>query len=108
MNPVTIAVDLAKSVFEVAVSSEPGRVSERRRLPRSGFLRFFANRPRSTVLLEACGSAHYWAREIRSCGHEVVLIPPHLSRPYRAGNKTDQARVVQIFSRRHQAAFPRR
>lgn len=83
----TIAVDLAKNVFEIAVSRFPGKVAERHRLSRTKFLRFFAQREASRVLLEACGSAHFWAREIGKLGHEVVLLPPHLVRPYRSRHK---------------------
>ena len=61
-----IAVDLAKSVFEIVVSDQPGKVLERHRLPRAKFLEFFANRPAATVVMEACGSAHFWARKIES------------------------------------------
>ena len=91
MKHTTIAVDLAKSVFEIAVSDRPGRVSEQHRLSRGAFLRFFVQRPRATVLMEACGSAHHWAREIRKLGHEVQLLPPHRTRPYVTGNKTDRS-----------------
>lgn len=87
----TIAVDLAKSVFELAVSPRPGRVAERHRLGRGELLRFFAQRPAATVLLEACGSAHFWAREIERLGHRVVLLPPQHVRRYRPRNKTDRA-----------------
>ena len=87
----TIAVDHAKSVFEIAVSEHPGRISERRRLSRSRFLEYFARRKLSRVLLEASSSAHHWARELRRFGHEVKLLPPHRVRPYRVGNKTDRA-----------------
>ena len=90
MKP-TIAVDLAKSVFEVAVSQRPGRVEQRRRLSRRRFLPFFAQQPPATVLLEACSSAHFWARQLRDLGHEAVLLPPRHVRPYRQGNKTDRA-----------------
>lgn len=86
-----IAVDLAKSVFEVAVSTRPGRVAERHRLSRAQLVRFFARRAAATVLLEACGSAHFWAREIERCGHRVVLLPPQHVRRYRPRNKTDRA-----------------
>jgi hypothetical protein len=55
----TIAVNLAKSVFEVAVSDHPGRIGERQRLSRAALLAQFARRPPATVLLEACGTAHY-------------------------------------------------
>ena len=61
MKHTTIAVDLAKSVFEIAVSIHPGQVAERHRLTRDAFLRIFAERQPAAVLLEACGSAHHWA-----------------------------------------------
>jgi transposase len=91
MEHTTIAVDLAKNVFELAVSDRPGRVRERHRLPRAQFLRFFAQRDAATVLLEACGSAHYWGRELQGMGHQVVLLPPHAVRPYVVRNKTDRS-----------------
>ena len=87
----TIAVDLAKSVFEVAVSEAPGRVSERKRLNRGGLAAFFANRPPAVVLMEACGSAHHWGRELTKLGHDVRLLPPARTARYRIGNKTDRA-----------------
>jgi transposase len=86
----TIAVDLAKSVFQIAVSHQPGRVDEERRLSRDRFVAFFAQRPAATVLLEACGSAHYWARQIQPFGHTVRLLAPHDVRPYVRRNKTDR------------------
>jgi transposase len=86
----TIAVDLAKSVFEIAVSAHPGVVRERQRLSRSRFLEFFAERQKATVILEACGTAHHWGRKIESLGHKVVLLPPHAVRPYVVRNKTDR------------------
>jgi len=91
MKHTTIAVDVAKSVFEVAVSSRPGQVDKCHRLSRSAFSRFFAERQPACVLLEACGSAHHWARRIQSLGHQVLLLPPHKVRPYVTGNKTDRA-----------------
>jgi transposase len=90
MEHTTIAVDLAKSVFQVAVSHQPGRVDEERRLARDRFLEFFAQRPPATILLEACGSAHYWARQLQPLGHTVRLLAPHDVRPYVRRNKTDR------------------
>jgi transposase len=87
----TYAVDLAKSVFEIAVSDRPGHVHERHRLARDRFLPFFAHREPATVLLEACGSAHHWARELQNLGHHAVLLPPHRVRPYVTNNKTDRS-----------------
>jgi transposase len=88
---ITIAVDHAKSVFEIAVSDYPGHVKERHRLSRSRFVPFFTERQAATVLLEACGSAHHWGRCLQLAGHHVVLLPPHAVRPYVARNKTDRA-----------------
>jgi transposase len=90
MEHTTIAVDLAKSVFQVAVSHRPGHIDEERRLSRDRFVAFFAQRPPATVLLEACGSAHYWARQLQPFGHSVRLLPAHDVRPYVRRNKTDR------------------
>lgn len=89
-NDTLTAVDLAKSVFEIAVSERPGKVAQRCRLPRRQFASFFANRPTAVVLMEACGSAHHWGRQIAALGHQVVLLPPHHVHPYVRGNKTDR------------------
>ena len=89
-NHAVTAVDIAKNIFEVAVSVQPGRVKVRERLRRQTFLAYFVNKPRMTVVLEACGSSHYWARQLQSLGHEVVLLPPGLVAPYRKRNKTDR------------------
>jgi len=74
VDPTTIAVDLAKSVFEVAVSSEPGRVCLRKRLTRGQMAAFFASRPPSTVLMEACGTAHFWGRRHSRLGHTCWMF----------------------------------
>jgi len=86
-----IGVDVAKSVFEVAVSPVPGQVRERRRLGRAAFVSFLATRPPAEILLEACGSAHHWGRELQRLGHRVTLLPPAAVARYREGNKTDRA-----------------
>lgn len=91
MNTTQISVDLAKSVFEVAVSDAPGRVSERHRLSRARFRRFFEGRRQAHVLMEACGSAHYWGRELQAMGHQVSLLHGGDVARYRDGNKTDRA-----------------
>ena len=69
MEHTTIGVDLAESVFQVAVSHLPGRVDDERRLTRERFLTFFAQQAPATIVLEACGSAHYWARQLQPLGH---------------------------------------
>jgi transposase len=97
MNTTHIAVDLAKSVFQIAVSPSPGCIAEEHRLPRARFRSFFLHRPPSHVLLEACGSAHHWGREIQALGHQVSLLPAsHVAR-YRIGNKTDRSDTRAIL-----------
>ena len=89
-NHTLIAVDVAKSVFEIVVSQQPGKVTERARVARSKFLSFFVQRPTATVIMEACGSAHHWGRQLPGLGHQVVLLPAHQVRPYVLRNKTDR------------------
>jgi transposase len=90
MKQTTIAVDLAKSVFQVAVSSHRGSVDAERRLSRDRFLTFFAQQPPAKILLEACGSAHHWARQLQQLGHTVRLLPAHDVHRYVRRNKTDR------------------
>jgi transposase len=90
MQSTTIAVDLAKNVFEIAVSRQPGKVAERHRVSRARLLSFFAERQPAVVLLEATGSAHYWGRRLQEIGHRPVLLPPRAVQRYRDGNKTDR------------------
>lgn len=91
MHSTTIAVDVAKSVFEVAVSHRPGKVATRQRFTRRRFARFLAEQAPGTVVMEACGMAHYWGREAQARGHSVRLLPPRDVRPYVQGNKTDRS-----------------
>ena len=90
MDSLTIAVDLAKSVFEVAVANRNGRIVERYRLTRRQFELFWGTRERCRVLREACASAHYWGRRLASQGFEVRLLPPQYVRPYVRRSKTDR------------------
>jgi transposase len=96
-NDTRIAVDIAKTVFEVSVSDRPGRVSRHERLRRGQFLQFFAQQPGATVVMEACGSAHYWGRRLEQLGHRVILLPPHQVRPYVKRNKTDRTDAKGIL-----------
>jgi transposase len=91
MNATTVAVDLAKNVFELAVADANWRVLEHHRLTRSQFGRWFDNRPVELVVMEACGSAHHWARTLRARGIEVRLLPAQYVRAYVKRNKTDAA-----------------
>jgi len=96
-NTTVIAVDIAKTFFEIAVSGTPGRVSAHHRPKRAGFLAFFKTIAPGTIVMEACGSAHYWGREIEALGHRVVLLPPHQVRPYVTRNKTDRTDAKGIL-----------
>ncbi len=90
MTTVTIAVDLAKHVFEVAVSKRAGAVAERKRLSRGQFERFWVLQPRCRVVMEACAGAHYGARRLSARGFDVMLLPPRYVRAYRRRDKTDR------------------
>jgi transposase len=97
MNSTTVAVDLAKSVFEVAVADANWRIGARQRLNRVRFASFFVHRAPCLVVMEACGSAHYWARRISACGHEVRLLPAQYVRAYVRRNKTDRADAAALI-----------
>ena len=101
----TIGVDVAKSVFEVAVSDRPGRIVKRHRLSRGQFARFLATRAPATVVMEACGMAHFWGRQAVASGHRVVLLPPHAVRPYVPRNKTDRADATALLEAARNAAI---
>jgi transposase len=89
----TIAIDLAKSVFEVGISHQPGHVAANHRLTREQIGTFMANQPATTVVMEACSSAHYWGRTFQGYGHKVKLLPPLYVRPYVQRSKTDRSDV---------------
>ena len=91
-----IGFDLAKAVFQVHGADGEGRAVLRRRLRRGKVLAFFAGLPSCLVGMEACASAHYWAREIQALGHEVRLIPPQYVRPFVKTNKNDAADAEAI------------
>lgn len=97
MKVTTFGLDLAKQVFQLHwVEAETGEV-KRRRLKRDQVLPFFAQRSASVVAMEACGSAHYWARKLIGLGHEVRLIAPKFVRPFVRSNKTDAADAQAIW-----------
>ena len=93
MNASTVAVDLAKSVFQLAVADGFWRVMETHRLTRAQFARWFDNRSVGLVVMEACGSAHHWARTLKARGIAVKLLPPAYVRAYVRRNKIGRAHV---------------
>ena len=101
MNAMTVAVDLAKDVFEVAVANRAGRIVERKRLTRRQFAHFIDALPAgTTVVMEACGTAHYWGRRCLAHHLSVRLLPPQYVRPYVRRNKTDRS-DVEAFGGTH-------
>ncbi len=97
MNATTVAVDLAKSVFQLAVADEHWKIIETQRLTRTQFERWFLNREVNLVIMEACGSAHHWARWLNSLGIEVRLLPAQYIRAYVKRNKTDAADAAALL-----------
>jgi transposase len=91
-----IGVDLAKSVFQVHGASMTGQPKFRKKLSRQGFAEFMTKQPPAIVVMEACGSAHYWAREMSKHGHEVKLIAPHYVKPFVKRQKNDAADAEAI------------
>jgi transposase len=91
MNEITtLAIDLAKSVFQLHGIDLQGVPRLRRQVRRSQLLNTLAQLPICLVAMEACASAHYWGRQIRALGHRVKLIPPQYVKPFVKGNKTDR------------------
>lgn len=97
MNATTVAVDLAKSVFELVAADEQWKLVERARLTRGQFERWFQNRAVRLVVMEACATAHYWARTLRARGIEVRLLPAKYVRAYVRRNKTDAADAMALL-----------
>jgi transposase len=96
MTITTIGLDIAKNVFQVHGADAAGAPLLKKRLRRSQVLDFFAQIPRCVVGIEACGSAHHWAREISSIGHDVRLMPPQYVQPYVKRHKNDAADAEAI------------
>ena len=95
-NITTIGLDLAKSVFQVHGADEDGRPVLRKKLRRGQILDFFGKLPPCLVGMEACSSAHHWARELQELGHDVRLIAPHYVKPFVKTNKNDAADAEAI------------
>ena len=97
MSITMIGLDTAKSVFQVHGVNETGKVEIKRKLRRSELIPFFEKQEVCTVVIEACGAAHHWARILRGLGHEVKLIAPEAVRPFvKKGKKNDPADAAAL------------
>src|SRR5271157_2388361 len=97
MSITMIGLDTAKSVFQVHGVNETGKMEIRRKLRRSELIPFFEKQEACTVVMEACGAAHHWARILSSLGHEVKLIAPEAVRPFvKKGKKNDPADAAAL------------
>src|SRR5713101_7233446 len=85
-----IGLDIAKSSFQVHGVDAHGKVVIRKQLTRGKVLGYFAQLPPCLIGLEACGGAHYWARELQKLGYDVRLMAVQYIRPYRTNQKNDQ------------------
>lgn len=86
----TVGVDLAKDAFQLSFADADWRIVQRKRLSRPRFAAELHNRPPLHVVMEACGSAHYWGRQFAGQGHRVTLLPAHQVKPYVLRRKTDR------------------
>ncbi len=107
MKDIMIGVDLAKNVFQLHGATMTGEVKFRKKLARGQFLRFMAGYEPALVVMEACGSAHYWFRELVKLGHEVKLIAPQYVRPFVKRQKNDaaDAEAIVIAARQPEMRF---
>ena len=96
METTTLGIDLAKSIFQVHGVDAEGRTVLKKKLRRGAVIEFLQGLPRCLVGMEACATAHYWAREIAALGHDVRLIPPAYVKPYVKRQKNDAADAEAI------------
>jgi len=93
---IRIGLDTSKSVFQLHGIDENEELTLKKKLRRKEVLKFFADLAPTKVGLEACGSAHYWVRELKKLGHDAVLIPPQYVKPYVDRGKNDAADAQAI------------
>jgi transposase len=96
MEITTVGLDLAKNVFQVHGVNAHGKAKLRKQLRRDQVIAFFANLPPCLIGMEACGSAHHWARKLQALGHTVKLMAPQFVKPYVKSNKNDAADAEAI------------
>ena len=98
MTITMIGLDTAKSAFQIHAVDETGRAKFRRKLSRNELIPFFEKQEGCTVVVEACGAAHHWARMLTGLGHQVKLIAPEAVRPFvKKGKKNDAADAAALL-----------
>lgn len=107
MNVTTVGLDLAKNVFHLVGLNAQGQEKMKKRLSRGQVLKHFTNTPSCLIGMEACASAHYFARELTKLGHAAKLIPPQYVKAYVRGQKNDvnDARAIAEAARAPQMRF---
>ena len=96
MKVTTVGIDLAKNIFQVHGVNEHGKPVLKKQLKRHQMVTFFANLPPCVIGMEACASAHFWARKLQALGHTVRLMAPQFVNPYVKTNKNDVADAEAI------------
>src|SRR3954470_12857676 len=97
MSITMIGLDTAKSVFQIHAVNETGKTEMKRKLSRNDLIPFFKKQELCTVVLEACGAAHHWARILTGLGHDVKLVAPEAVKPFvKKGKKNDAADAAAI------------
>lgn len=98
MHDMIVGVDLAKTVFQLHGATADGRPAFRKKVPHQQFLRFLSAYHGAIIAMEACGSAHFWARELISRNHQVLMIPPQYVRPFVKRQKNDATDAEAIVT----------
>jgi len=96
-NSTTISIDLAKTVFQVALFNKYGVMKSNNKMSQAKMVQLIAQHPEAVICMEACGTAHYWGRRFQQSGHKVLLVPAHIAAKYRTGNKNDANDALAIY-----------
>ena len=93
----TISIDLAKTIFQIAIFSRHGKPLLNQAVKARKMCQLVSQYPNAVILMEACGTAHHWGRYFSQRGHTIQLIPAQLAAKYRSGNKNDRNDAIAIF-----------
>lgn len=105
MDATTIAVDLAKQSFEVAIETDRHTITHRR-FGRVQFARFLRLQAPTQLVMEACATAHYWGRVAQRCGHRITLLSAQYVTPFVRRQKTDRTDVDALLAAYHHGGLP--